>query len=243
MHKVPAIKSCIVAILVLGFTEAGAYSFGPTDSEWESWPAHCQAKYVWTNIGKTSKFANTVGEAKKAELAQWEASGIRGLHHYCAGSLYLKRALLEQDPIRRRSNLRSARGETQFSFSRSKTTSPYFAHIAIQMAAIMQEQEEHDAAIQMLRSTIVAQPKNGVLYSAMAVMQRKLGQLTEAKQTLLQGNEALEGKSAEINYNLALILLELGEIDDAVTYAESAYELGFPLPGLRLKLAKLGHQI
>ena len=243
MHQVPGIKAWIFAILTLSFARVEAYSFVPTDAEWQSWPGYCQAKYAWTNIGKGSKFANVVGQAQKSELVQWEASGIKGVHHYCAAMLYLKRAGLEQDPVRRRYILRDAHGETQFSLSRSSNRSPFFAHLAIQMAAIMQEQDEHDAALQMLSDAIVAQPHNGVLYSAMAVMQRKLGRLDDAKQTLLQGNQALDGKSAEINYNLGLISLELGEVDDAVKYAESAYELGFPLPGLRMKLAKLGHRI
>jgi len=243
MHQVRSIKPWIIAILTLSFVRAEAYSFIPTDAEWRSWPGYCQAKYVWTNIGKQSKFANTVGQAQNSELAQWEASGIRGVHHYCAGTLYLKRAGLEPDPGRRDHILRDAQADTQFALASSKTSSPFFAYIAIQMASIMQEQGEHDAALQILRETIVAQPQNGVLYSAMAVMQRKLGQLDDAKQTLLQGNQALDGKSAEINYNLGLISLELGEVDDAVKYAESAYELGFPLPGLRMKLAKLGHRI
>jgi hypothetical protein len=50
----------------------------------------------------------------------------------------------------------------------------------------------------------------------------------------------MDGKSAEICYNLGLLSLELGEIDDAEKYAKLAYEQGFPLPGLRKKLQELG---
>ncbi|MEX2123348.1 MAG: hypothetical protein WD795_05615 [Woeseia sp.] len=240
MHQRTGMTTLVFILSIFSFARSEAYQFVPTDAEWQSWPAHCQAKYVWTNIGRGSKFANLIGETHKTELAQWENAGIHGVHHYCTGTIYLKRARAEDDPDRRRYTLRNAYNETQYAFSRSDKRSALFAHLATQMATIMYEQDELDAALQMLSDVIVAQPQNGVLYSAMAVMQRKLGRLEEAKTTLLQGNEALDGKSAEISYNLGLISIELGEIDNAVRYAESAYELGFPLPGLRTKLEKLG---
>lgn len=217
-----------------------AYQFVPTDSEWASWPSYCKAKYAWTNIGKGSKFASSVNDVHRAHLARWENDGIRGLHHYCTGMVYLKRAMMSNDQILRDRNLDNAYQETQFTFSRSNNKSPYFAQIAIQVATILSEHEKFADALQILSGVVEAQPKNAVLYSAIAVMQRKLGDLQRAKQTLMRGNEALEGKSAEINYNLGLISIELGEIDDAVRYAESAYAQGFPLPGLRVKLEQLG---
>ena len=54
------------------------------------------------------------------------------------------------------------------------------------------------------------------------------------------GFKASDGASAEINYNLGLILLELGDLDGAARHAELAYDLGYPLPGLRAKLQRLG---
>jgi tetratricopeptide (TPR) repeat protein len=137
--------------------------------------------------------------------------------------------------------LRQALDETVFTFAGSRDRSaPQFAYIAIQLARILYEQGEFERAIQTLQSVIEAQPKTGVLYSAMAVMQKKLGRLNAAKETLLRGFAALDGASAEINYNLGLVYLELGDIDSAVRHAELAYEQGFPLHGLRVKLEKLG---
>lgn len=233
-------KFALLALLPLAYSHAEAYTFTPTDLEWQSWPAQCKAKYAWTNIGRSSKFAATVGPAENAALKPWEDAGIRGLHHYCTGMLWLNRAKMESDPTERKHMLRMAREETTFTLERSPQTSPYFAPIAIQMASIMHEQGESGEALKLLQTVISAQPTNDVAYSAAAVMQRELGHLKEAKQTLVKGYEAVEGRSAEINYNLGLVCIELGELDEAVKYAEAAYDMGFPLQGLRSKLQKLG---
>jgi tetratricopeptide (TPR) repeat protein len=220
---------------------AYAYEFIPADSEWQGWPGYCKAIYVLNTVGQRSKFANQVSETHRQELKPWEDAGIGGVHHYCAGTIWLQRAWLEQDAQQRNYMLRQALDETVFTFAGSRDRSaPQFAYIAIQLARILYEQGEFERAIQTLQSVIEAQPKTGVLYSAMAVMQKKLGRLNAAKETLLRGFAALDGASAEINYNLGLVYLELGDIDSAVRHAELAYEQGFPLHGLRVKLEKLG---
>ncbi len=220
---------------------AHAYEFVPTDTEWQAWPGYCKAKYVWYNVGQRSKFANQVSHIHKQQLVPWEDAGIRGVHHHCAGTIWLKRAWFEQDAKQKSFMLREALNETLFTFNgTSNRSAPQFAYVAIQLARILYEQNEFERSVQTLQSVIAAQPKTGVLYSATAVMQKKLGRLNEAKETLLLGFAALDGASAEINYNLGLVYLELGQLDDAVRHAELAYEQGFPLPGLRAKLEKLG---
>lgn len=230
----------ILLLVIFGIPRAEAYSFTPGDAEWQSWPAHCKAKYVWTPFGASTKFAGYVGPAERAALQPWEDAGVRGLHHYCTGMIWLNRARLERDPVQREYMLRNARNETLFTFERSPRAAPHFAPVAIQMATIMYEQGELQEALSLLTSMIEAQPQTDVLYSATAVIQRQLGQLEQAKKTLVAGYNAVGGRSAEINYNLGLVSIELGELDQAVKYAEAAYELGFPLQGLRTKLERLG---
>jgi tetratricopeptide (TPR) repeat protein len=218
---------------------AHAYEFIPTDPEWQAWPGYCKAKYVLIIQG--SRFANQVGGIHRQQLRPWEDAGIRGVHHYCAGTIWLQRAWLEQDVRRRNYMLREALDETLFTFNGSSDRSaPQFANVTIQLARILYEQGEFERTVQTLQSVIEEQPKTEVLYSATAVMQKKLGRLDEAKETLLRGLVSLDGASAEINYNLGLVYLELGDLDEAEKYAKFAYELGFPLPGLRVKLEKLG---
>ena len=241
-EMVNKIRRCtlVFVAIALHIPVAHAYTFKPTDIEWQTWPDYCKAKYVWTNIGKKTKFVDLVSPAHKAELARWEAEGIRGLHHHCTGSIFLARARMERNPQQKRSMLDRAMGESLFSYKRSNAHSPKFALIATQIASIYYEQGEYDPALQVLLNALADNPDNDILYSATAVMQRKLGHTKEARDTLLLGFEAMDGESAEICYNLGLLSLELGEIDDAEKYAKLAYEQGFPLPWLRKKLEELG---
>lgn len=220
---------------------AHAYNFTPTDAEWQSWPDHCKAKYVWNIVGQRSKWVHQITDAQRQQMKTWEDARIAGIHHYCTGTLWLRRALIESDPRKRASALHSALDETSFTYGGSSgRSSPLFAKVATQQARILYEQGKIEQALQVIIDTIAMQPTTDILYSAAATMQRKLGQKVEAKNTLERGLAAVPGESAEINYNLGLICLELGEVDDAVRYAEKAYKLGFPLPGLRSKLRKLG---
>ena len=46
--------------------------------------------------------------------------------------------------------------------------------------------------------------------------------------------------SAEVHYNVALLYLDTGKTNLAVEHGQKAYELGYPLPGLKEKLVKKG---
>lgn len=50
----------------------------------------------------------------------------------------------------------------------------------------------------------------------------------------------LQPENATVNYNLGLIYLKEKDYEQAIVHAKKAYELGFPLPGLRKKLMKTG---
>lgn len=53
----------------------------------------------------------------------------------------------------------------------------------------------------------------------------------------------LNSNNPELHYNIGLLHLELGNLDEAKDHAVMAYELGFPLPGLRNKLRDHGIEI
>jgi len=50
----------------------------------------------------------------------------------------------------------------------------------------------------------------------------------------------IQPENANINYNLGLIYMKRKDYEQSIVYAKKAYELGFPLPGLRNKLMKTG---
>jgi len=63
-----------------------------------------------------------------------------------------------------------------------------------------------------------------------------------AEDALVQYQEAvrLQPENANINYNIGLLYLKKKNYEKSVTYAKKAYGLGFPLPGLRNRLKKVG---
>jgi len=54
---------------------------------------------------------------------------------------------------------------------------------------------------------------------------------------------SLAPDNAEVHYNAGLVYLELNDIEKALIHAKRAYALGYPLPGLRKRLAQMGHSV
>ena len=67
----------------------------------------------------------------------------------------------------------------------------------------------------------------------------KSGKKTEALAMLDEMVNA-EEETANFYYNIGLIYFELKDYDKSLSYAQRAYALGFPLPGLRDKLKRAG---
>ena len=66
-----------------------------------------------------------------------------------------------------------------------------------------------------------------------------LGKTNEAV-TMFTSAVELQPEDPTINYNTGLAYLRKKEYDKARLYAKKAYELGFPLPGLKNKLVEAG---
>lgn len=69
-----------------------------------------------------------------------------------------------------------------------------------------------------------------------------LAKNNRSAEALKQLNEAVElgEDSANLNYNIGLVYLDLKQYDNALNYAHRAYQMGFPLPGLRDRLRRAG---
>lgn len=68
------------------------------------------------------------------------------------------------------------------------------------------------------------------------------GQLERAKLSLAEAAD-LEPANANIHYNAGLLYFRMNDHQAALTHARRAYELGFPLPGLRNLLERAGYSI
>lgn len=83
-------------------------------------------------------------------------------------------------------------------------------------------------------------PHNPATYSVYGIFLQRSGDLGGA---IEQYSKALERNPnhSEVHYNIGLAYLESGEPEKAREHAVRAYELGYPLPGLRDQLSKAGH--
>lgn len=238
------VSACLVLLLGAFPLAASAYSFMPTLAEWAAWPAYCKGRYVTTNIGAASEFRPMFPpEAVEEQRHRIGAETFEHVHHYCAGVAWLNRARVESGAERKDYLLREALGEAQYTAQRIPSDSPVMGPVTITLARIYMEKKDFGTAARYFEEGIRARPNDAMAYSAYAVMYRSQKQLDKAKQVLLDGDAATEGRSAEIQYNLGLLMLDLGDVDSAVAYARKAYALGFPLPGLRNKLQRMGRSL
>ncbi|TFW30665.1 tetratricopeptide repeat protein [Massilia horti] len=82
-------------------------------------------------------------------------------------------------------------------------------------------------------------PDDANVYAVYGSYLFSLGKTDEAAALFKQG-AAVEPENATINYNLGLVSLKQGDFEQARAYAKKAYDAGFPLPGLKNKLAEAG---
>lgn len=83
-------------------------------------------------------------------------------------------------------------------------------------------------------------PNDSVSMLLYAIYLHKTDHLEEA---LSEYNNAmkLSPNDAQIQYNLALLLVDMEDYDEALEYAQKVYSEGFPLPGLKRRLTEAGY--
>ena len=82
-------------------------------------------------------------------------------------------------------------------------------------------------------------PDDGAVKILYGIYLLRRGQKNEAVEQL-QAAQELVGDNPNLHYNLGLAYFDLKVYDKALMHAQKAYELGFPLPGLRDKLKQAG---
>lgn len=161
------------------------------------------------------------------------------LHHYCASVIYLNRARVTAARHDKQALLQRAYDDAVYTFGRADPAGLLYPAIAGTLAEIQADQGNKEQAMETLNASIRAQPDRPQPYLLLAFAERKQGRLDLAKQ-ILEKATAMVGDSAELQYNLGLINLELGNVDEAVENAKRAYAKDYPLPGLQKKLKKIG---
>lgn len=235
----------LLAVVALGGPQlAFSMAFMPTESEWATWPAYCQARYMESGAGRNSPFADRV---PTAAVRSWEARmGSEvwyALHHYCGGLILTTRG--KSEPNKRDRDLLFKRVVEEYAFTMRRIQSPNAmrAEMGARKGLVHRDLGEMEQAEQTLETAITDCVKCPVGYQAKSMFYRDRGELESARAVLERGNDALEGKSAELHYFLGLVLVDLKDFEAAQEHARAAYEQGYPLPGLRERLASSGHPL
>ena len=82
-------------------------------------------------------------------------------------------------------------------------------------------------------------PSDGVIRMIYGNYLLKAGQTDKATEQLKEAVN-LQPENPNVNYNLGLLYVQKKDYEQAKIYAKKAYELGFPLPGLKNKLMEAG---
>jgi hypothetical protein len=228
--------------ITMGWSPAAhALSFAPTDAEWATWPDYCRARYTVSGAGVDSKFAGT---SARGEVDKWKGimgpDGWYALHHYCAAIVLINRAKRAPSKIESQRTYGHTFDEAQFALNRTNPENPLFPKISSLMARAAHALGKDDVAERVIGDAQRYHPKSAELFAAAAVIKYDARKLEAARDILLSGNEATEHKSAELNYLLGLVQFDLKDYTAAREAAKNAYALGYPLPGLKRKLAAAG---
>ncbi len=225
-----AIKIFATAIFLVGSSNVYALNFTPSEFEWQTWGEKCQARYVVSGRGSKSIFVHRVS---KAVVNQWNKKVGRTawymLHHYCAGIIY-----------ERRGKIAEGIKEYEYTIATVPANFDFHADIAARMARAHYKLKHLDKALYYAKQAIDAKPNLPNGYVVKAFIERNEGSIDEAIKTLVEGNINTQKRDSEINYHLGLAYMKREQYQDAMTYAKAAYKLGYPLPGLKDQLTKVG---
>ncbi len=95
--------------------------------------------------------------------------------------------------------------------------------------------DEYWTAECYFKRAIYMQPNDAVSRALFAIHLHKLDKLKEAEEQYLKALE-LDSDNPETHYNLGLLYVETGRLEEAKKHAKVAYEAGYPLKGLKNKI-------
>lgn len=93
-----------------------------------------------------------------------------------------------------------------------------------------------------LQRALRFKPDDGKVMLLYGLYLHRLGKLAEAEHQYRAAVKQMP-RSSEAHYNLGLLLTDMERYQEAVPEARKAYQLGYPLSGLRRRLAEAGHPL
>jgi len=219
---------------------AFAYNFTPTKQEFNAWSVRCQKLYLSTGVGRRSEFRGRYSSAKVEQERLLSNLRHGGGWHYCTSIIYIKRAKLETvNEDVRNYNLKKAMNEINYTVSRINKRDPWYAEIGVTLGNLFKALGLYEKSAIAYNEVIESFPTYHQAYLGQSLLYRKMGNTNKAIAILENlGNENIT-KSVEVSYFLGIYYVEEANIEKANYYANIAYSLGYPLPGLKIKLKQL----
>lgn len=223
---------------------ASAYNFTPTPEEFASWGLKCQAIYLTTQVGLRSEFVNLLPDSLLNEARSREKVTQAGSWHYCAGLIYFARyKRLPNSHNKKQYTLENAIKEVAFSANRVNKATPEFLEMNVYLGNLHVEKKDYQTALRKYDLVLKTNPSYWSAYLAKSILFNKQKNYQKALSTLTALPQKAQNSSAEIKYFIGLYYFKLGSYEQSTVYAREAYDMGYPLPGLKDLLKTKGYDI
>jgi len=235
-------STVLIAQLCLLFCSGSAVAAANfTEAEWIAWPSYCKAGFLASDWSRGSPYHGRMPEGQVRSLRQNHdvTVGIPGVHHFCIGMIYTNRAKNMSAGPKLIETLRNAINEIEYSYSRMSPAAPKFSLVTAYYGTALYRSGKRQQAFDMWNKGIETKPDSRESYLAMAEILLSEKNPKEALEVLNRYESAKTGEAADVEAFLAFTYIELGMNDKAKEHADNAYQLGYPLPGLRNRIERL----
>lgn len=235
-------KATLLAFVLLGSlfaSSAHAYTFIPTEKEFARWSTKCKALYVSTTVGKKSKYHDRVPTSVVNSYRNAANVYGGGPWHYCSGLSYRDRAKSTfGDKKKRKGFFKRSIEEVTYTYRTMRKREPWSAEIGVTLSSLYRDTQDYKKGLDVLEEVLGRYGKYVPAYSSKALILKDMGKIEEAIAFLEGVDSQILETSSEINYFLGIFYIELKDVKNAKRYAEIAYKLGYPLPGLKNKIKR-----
>ena len=213
-----------------------------TDFFFFFWPDFCKAGWLNGSGGARSVFQGRMppGEVSQILRRAPQSVGIAGLWHFCLAMAETNRAKVKPYNSATARSLQDALNDFSYSFGRTPITAPGYSMLTAHYGTALYISGRKEEAIVMWEKGMQARPSSRESYLAMAEMLLKERKNIDALKILLRYEENKAYDSPDVEYFLGHIYFELKRYQKAREHADKAYKLGYPFPGLRRKLERIG---
>lgn len=243
MNKFHQTIRVFLVALILVASQAQGSAQDLTEFEWATLPDYCKAALLGSDWAQFVPSRHKVPRSWVDEMLKTynERIGIPGAHHFCVGMVYISRArggigLSQEKSV---GLMKQAADEINYSYSRTEKRAPLYSVVTAYYGVALYHSGNRERAFDIWKEGIATQPARPESYVAMAEALRSERKMKEALELLLRFDKAKKQPSAEAEYFLGHTYFDLELYDDAKRHADKAYQLGYPLPGLRNKLRRV----